>query len=108
MELQEIRALNLCHEFGPSSFMDEIHAYLNLEEGSASHSEMSDGEQFLMNQSQSGSSPVLEFKTDAAYMAQITAYAPYMPYFVENPFDVGTLVGWRQPRQPRDTEHQAC
>jgi len=92
VELQDIRALSLSYDLSSTSFMDAKYAYLNMENENPNQNGLSDAELFLLAQSNTGVHVEIELRQDVERLRQITASAGYLPYFVDNPLDIGGQV----------------
>lgn len=92
VELQDIQALGLTYDFNSTSFMDEIWAYLDMENINTIHNDLSDGEAFLSFRSGQGVETEVELLNDADRVSVILSMAPYTPYFVENPLNIGAQI----------------
>jgi|GEM_PF-3477117 len=92
VELQDIQALGLTYDFNSTSFMDDIWAYLDMENTNSIHGDLSDGEAFLSIRSRTGAETDVELLDDAERVSVILSMAPYTPYFVENPLNIGAQI----------------
>lgn len=92
VDLQDIQALGLTYDFSPTSFMDDISAYLDMENTNAVHNDLSDGETFLSVQASKDIETEIELLNDVERVKMILSLAPYTPYFVENPLNIGAQI----------------